>query len=146
MQLPVGEGSVTPSGTDLLGPADIRWPFTEHPENVRRLREGWRMAAAIARASGLVLERRDVEADLARSDDEIDRIVRSTHAVFYHGVGTCRMGDDGDDRVVDTNCAVDGVERLHIVDASIIPTVPRTNTNLAAMAVAEHFVRRQSKG
>jgi len=143
LQLPVGEGSVTPSGTDLLGPADIRWPFTEDPENVRRLRGGWLLAARIARASGLMLDRRSVEADLARSSDEIDEIVRTTHAVFYHGVGTCRMGDDGDDRVVDTNCAVDGVERLHIVDASIIPTVPRTNTNLAAMAVAEHFVRRR---
>lgn len=143
LQLPEGEGSVTPTGDDLLGPADIRWPFTELPANIGRLRDGWRLAAMIGRASGVALDPRDADADLARSSDEIDAIVRSTHAVFYHGVGTCRMGDRGEDRVVDTDCAVVGVEGLFVVDASIIPTVPRTNTNLAAMAVAEHFVRRR---
>jgi choline dehydrogenase len=143
LQLPEGEGSVTPTGDDLLGPADIRWPFTERPENIRRLRQGWRLAATIARASGVALDPHDADTDLARSSDEIDAMVRSTHAVFYHGVGTCRMGDEGVDRVVDTDCAVVGVDGLFVVNASIIPTVPRTNTNLAAMAVAEHFVRRR---
>jgi choline dehydrogenase len=51
------------------------------------------------------------------------------------------MGVEGEDRVVDTDCRVVGVEGLRIVDASIIPTVPRSNTNLAVMALAEHAVR-----
>lgn len=143
LQLPEGEGSVTPTGDDLLGPADIRWPFTELPANIGRLREGWRLAAMIGRASGVALDPRDADADLTHSSGEIDEVVRTTHAVFYHGVGTCRMGERGEDRVVDTDCAVVGIEGLFVVDASIIPTVPRTNTNLAAMAVAEHFVGRR---
>ena len=36
-----------------------------------------------------------------------------------------------------------GIERLSVVDASVIPIVPRTNTNLAAMAVAEHVATRR---
>ena len=51
------------------------------------------------------------------------------------------MGTDGDDHVVDTHCRVFGVEGLRVVDASIIPVVPRSNTNLAVMAVAERFAR-----
>jgi choline dehydrogenase len=143
LQLPDGEGSIEPTGAALDGPPIISWPFTGMPSNVRRLREGWRLAALIARESGLLTRRSDAEHDLARSDDDLDALVATTHTAFYHGVGTCRLPTSGDDHVVDTDCRVLGVDGLRIVDASIIPTVPRTNTNLATMAIAEHFVSRQ---
>jgi choline dehydrogenase-like flavoprotein len=44
---------------------------------------------------------------------------------------------DDPDSVVDPECRVRGVDALRIVDTSIIPTVPRSNTNLAAIALAE---------
>jgi choline dehydrogenase-like flavoprotein len=141
LQRPDGEGSVTPSGA---GPDDapvIRWPFTSLPSNVARLRDGWRTAAAIARSSGLLLKPSEVANALAMDDAAIDRIIADTHSAFYHGVGTCRMGADGDDHVVDAQCAVFGVDGLRVVDASVIPIVPRSNTNLAVMAVAERFAR-----
>jgi choline dehydrogenase-like flavoprotein len=69
--------------------------------------------------------------------------VNETHTASYHGVRTCRMGEVGDDHVVDADCHVYGIERLSVVDASVIPIVPRTNTNLAAMAVAEHVATRR---
>jgi choline dehydrogenase len=137
LQLPDGEGTVEPTGADLDGPARIRWPFTGIPSNVTRLREGWRLAALIARDSGLLVRRGDAERDLSRSDEELDALVASTHTAFYHGVGTCRLGHGGDDHVVDDDCRVVGVEGLRIIDASIIPTVPRSNTDLATMAIAD---------
>lgn len=141
LQLPDGVGSVEPSGTDLLGPAVIRWPFTHLPSNIARLREGWRLTAEIARESGLLLDRADADRELARTDADLDRMIAAEHAAFYHGVGTCRMGVEGEDRVVDTDCRVVGVAGLRVIDASIIPTVPRSNTNLAVMALAEHATR-----
>lgn len=136
LQLPEGEGSVTPSGPAADDRAVIRWPFTSAPGNIARLREGWRAAARIARASGLLVRADGVDEALAMSDTEVDRLVTETHSAFYHGVGTCRMGTSEDD-VVDPGCRVHGVEGLRVVDASIIPTVPRSNTNLAVMALAD---------
>jgi len=141
LQRPDGEGSVTPSGSEPNDPAAIRWPFTCLPSNVARLRDGWRTAARIAAASGLLLCPVDMEEALAMEDAAIDTIIAETHTAFYHGVGTCRMGADGDHHVVDRHCRVFGVDGLRVVDASIIPVVPRSNTNLAVMAIAERFAR-----
>ncbi len=40
--------------------------------------------------------------------------------------------------VVSATGAVHGVEALHVIDASVMPTLPAANTNLTAMAIAEH--------
>ena len=144
LQLPDGEGSIEPTGLDVDDPALIRWPFTSLPSNTARLRDGWRTAARIAGSSGLLVRPADVDAALTTDDDAVDRLIAETHTAFFHGVGTCRMGADdgsGDDHVVDTSCRVLGVDGLRVVDASIIPTVPRSNTNLAVMAVAERYAR-----
>ena len=50
---------------------------------------------------------------------------------FYHPSGTCRMGDAGDPMaVVDAQCRVVGVDGVRVADASIMPCLPRGNTNL----------------
>ena len=54
-------------------------------------------------------------------------VARTTFAI-YHPVGTCRMGSDGA-AVVDEELRVNGVESLRVVDASVMPAVPRGNTN-----------------
>lgn len=54
-----------------------------------------------------------------------------------HGTGTCAMGRDGADSVTDARCRVHGLERLRVVDCSIMPTPVSGNTNGPAMAVAE---------
>ena len=62
---------------------------------------------------------------------------------FWHACGTCRMGGPGDPRsVVDPACRVIGIEGLRVVDASIIPEVPRANTNLTTIMIAEHLAAR----
>jgi choline dehydrogenase len=47
-------------------------------------------------------------------------------------VATCALG-----RVVDTDARVVGYDNLYVGDASIMPTIPRANTNLSTAAVAE---------
>jgi choline dehydrogenase-like flavoprotein len=64
-----------------------------------------------------------------------DHVARTTFA-FYHPVGTCRMGDDAD-AVVDDQLRVNGLEALRVIDASVMPAVPRGNTNAATIAIAE---------
>lgn len=64
--------------------------------------------------------------------------VRREVAGVYHPVGTCRMGRATDpDAVVDSTGRVIGVTGLRVVDASIMPTIPRGNTNLPTIMIAE---------
>jgi choline dehydrogenase len=78
-----------------------------------------------------------------RSEADLREWVRGNLTTIYHPVGTCAMG--GDSRVaasklasvVDTELRVRGVERLRVVDASVMPTVPRGNTNAPTIAIAE---------
>ena len=62
---------------------------------------------------------------------------------LYHPAGTCRMGRPGAaDTVVDADGRVQGVDGLVVADASILPTIPRANTHLTVLAVAEAMAER----
>jgi choline dehydrogenase len=64
--------------------------------------------------------------------------IRENTNVAYHHVGTCRMGDPADPHaVVDPSLRVIGVRRLRVVDASVMPVVPSSNTYIPTIAVAE---------
>ncbi len=61
-------------------------------------------------------------------------------APYFHPVGTCAMGRPDDGRsVVDSAGRVHGFENLHVADASIMPTIPRANTNLPVLVAAERI-------
>ena len=65
--------------------------------------------------------------------------IRANGVSNLHPVGTCRMSADPGDRdaVTDTEGRVLGFEGLRVIDASIMPTVPRGNTNIPTIMVAE---------
>jgi choline dehydrogenase len=58
--------------------------------------------------------------------------VREAGRGFFHPVGTCSLGP-----VVDVHGRLHGYENVYVGDASIMPTIPRANTNLSTAAVAE---------
>jgi choline dehydrogenase len=69
---------------------------------------------------------------------DIRRYGAETVRGYFHPVGTCRMGPAGDPTaVVDGAGRVHGLANLAVVDASVMPTIPRTNTNLTVLALAE---------
>jgi choline dehydrogenase-like flavoprotein len=57
--------------------------------------------------------------------------------LLYHPSGTCRMSDDADRAVVDSQLRVHGIERLRVVDASVFPVIPGGNTHAPTVMVAE---------
>jgi choline dehydrogenase-like flavoprotein len=72
----------------------------------------------------------------SESDEDLRAFIRQQTFTLYHPVGTCRMGAD-DAAVVDLELRVRGVEGLRVVDASVMPTVTRGNTNAPVIAIAE---------
>ena len=71
-----------------------------------------------------------------KTDDDIREVLRNRSDTVYHPVGTARMGTDAG-AVVDPQLRVNGVERLRVVDASIMPTLIGGNTNAPAIMIGE---------
>jgi choline dehydrogenase len=78
-----------------------------------------------------------------QSESELRDFVRHDVSTVYHPVGTCSMSGSSQldahriSGVVDTELRVRGVDGLRVVDASVMPTVPRGNTNAPTIAIAE---------
>ena len=83
-------------------------------------------------------DRRVDLAALVEDDEALADHIRHNVAGTFHPVGTCRMGGTGDrDAVTDPSGRVYGADGLRVIDASIMPTVPRGNTNIPTIMVAE---------
>jgi choline dehydrogenase len=76
---------------------------------------------------------------LSTTDDEIVGHVRRDSQTLYHPVGTCKMGTD-DLAVVDPELRVYGVDNLRVVDASVMPVIPRGHTHASTVMIAEKAV------
>ncbi len=110
---------------------------------------------ALVRAVGLVREIADAKpmrklckGELSPGPDllteaELRDFVRHDVTTIYHPVGTCAMSGSSQldagriTGVVDTELRVRGIDGLRVVDASVMPTVPRGNTNAPTIAIAE---------
>ncbi|HET7466634.1 MAG TPA: GMC oxidoreductase [Candidatus Dormibacteraeota bacterium] len=68
----------------------------------------------------------------AHDEEALHEYVMTHYSTGYHPSGTCRIG-----HVVDERCRLLGVDGLWIADASVMPSVPRANTNLPSLMVGE---------
>jgi 5-(hydroxymethyl)furfural/furfural oxidase len=87
---------------------------------------------------GTLADRRIDLAALVQDDAALAEHIRDNVAGQFHPVGTCRMGrTDDPNAVVDTAGRVRGFAGLRVVDASIMPTLTRGNTNIPTTMLAE---------
>jgi choline dehydrogenase len=134
---PKSRGSVSLRSNDPTAKPWIRHNFLAEEDDVRIMLDGLRLTRDISRAPALSRYCRDPFVAPASDDEAELRAHLARHSqTLYHPVGTCAMGS-GPDAVVDSELRVHGVEALRVVDASVMPVVPRGNTNAPTIAVAE---------
>jgi len=141
-QQPASRGSIHVKSADPLAAPEIRANYLSEEEDVQAFVRGLRLARRVSQQPAFqpyyVKELRPGPA----VQDEADFVhyIRSSIFSSYHPVGTCRMGHDpSHDKgaVVDAQLRVHGVPGLRIADASVLPTIPASNTNAAAILAGE---------
>ena len=127
---PASRGAVRLTSPDPAAPLAIDHGFLADPRDAEVLAEG---TETLRRLAGEDPIRRYAGRETRPGRDIDARAHMSANARgFFHPTGTCAIG-----RVVDAAGGVLGLEGLHVADASIMPTIPRANTNLTTLALAE---------
>jgi choline dehydrogenase len=126
-------GSTDPSKQAIMDPR-----YLSSEDDIRLVMHGIRIAREIAECPSLKkLIVRETRPGLEVQDhDRLLEYVRATTATSWHMVGTCKMGIDPM-AVVDPELRVRGMSNLRVIDSSICPTIPSTNTNAPTLAIAE---------
>jgi choline dehydrogenase len=129
---PFSRGRVRLGSRDPGDPLRIDHGFLSDERDVGSLVEGVETLRALVASPAL----RGYAAREVRPGPEVPAAdhVRAGARGFFHPVSTCAIG-----RVVDRGGRVLGLDDLYVADASIMPTIPRANTNLTTAAVAERI-------
>lgn len=135
---PESRGEISLRSTNPLAPPAIRANYLSTEADMRVVVHGVRLSRELAHSKAFEAYR---GAELhpgtnAQTDPEIAEFVRREAETLYHPVGTCKMGNDSM-AVVDAGLRVRGIEKLRVVDASIMPRIIAGNTNAPTIMVAE---------
>lgn len=141
-------GAVAITSTDPEIEPEVEFRMLSDPGDLARLRDGVRRLMELSGsdpirkiAASSWLGPEPVEVAPGLEDTDIDAWLMRSCLDAQHASGTCRMGrSDRVETVVDEQCRVLGVDGLRVVDASIMPQVPRANTHLPTVTIAEHAV------
>jgi len=123
-------------------PPRIELNLAAEAEDLRRLVEGVRLAWQVAHEPEIARHTDHVALlteETMSSDEALATYVRATVTTQFHPCGTARMGPVGDPlAVTDQHCRLRGIQDLRVLDASVMPTIPRANINLTCIMIAEH--------
>lgn len=137
---PLSRGSVTitSSRADATPVIDVGYLTDPGAQDVRILQSGLEIAREFAAQSPL---RALIGSELSETSAILDAAsIRTNCMHYYHPVGTCKMGPSSDSTaVVNARGLVHGTANLYVADASVMPVIPRANTNIPALVVAERL-------
>jgi choline dehydrogenase len=136
---PTSSGRIDIASADFRKHPKIAPNYLSTAKDAEDVIQGGALLQAIARTRALralILE--PIAPDLAGMNaEQILADFRARAATVYHPVGTCRMGPDAGDAVVDPRLRIHGLERIRVVDASVFPDITSANTNAPTLMVAQ---------
>ena len=139
---PTSRGALTLKSADPAQPPAIAPNYLATPEDQLVAADSIRVTRKIVAQPALrkYLPVEYLPGAQVQDDDEagLVKAAGDIGTTIFHPVGTARMGRDMDPRaVVDARLRVIGIERLRVIDASVMPSITSGNTNSPAMMIAE---------
>jgi len=139
---PTSRGALTLKSADPTQPPAIAPNYLATPEDQLVAADAIRITRKIVAQPALqkYLPVEYLPGAQVQDDDEaaLVKAAGDIGTTIFHPVGTARMGRDMDPRaVVDARLRVIGIERLRVIDASVMPSITSGNTNSPAMMIAE---------
>jgi choline dehydrogenase len=126
-----GRVDIVSADAEVAPRIDHRYLTDDEGHDIAVLRDGLAMANELWAHPALA----DVVGDAVTALDSDDDIRRAV-AHYYHPVGSCRMGSD-ELAVCDERATVRGLSRVSVADVSLMPQIPRANTNIPAVVLGE---------
>lgn len=139
---PKSHGSVRLRSSNPHDKPKIDFGLLSNPEDYIVARKAIRLSLKLGsamKASGFPLLK-GISVPVSETDEELDKVIRKYARTTYHYSGTCRMGDEKDEGVVDDQLRVHGVENVRVCDASIFPQILATHLMAPIVMVAERCV------
>jgi len=135
---PDSRGEILLRSSDPREAPRIAYNFFSAPNDLPRLREGFKRAREVAYQAPMdaYRGRETSPGDAVKTDAEIDAFIRRTAITAHHPCGTCAMGTTPD-AVTDPELRVRGVEHLRVVDASVMPDLVSAHINACVLMIAE---------
>lgn len=136
---PTSKGTISIASPDASDAPLIRPNYLSTDRDIEEVLQGSRLMRRIADARALDgwVEEEVSPSKAADTDAKLLDYFRLNSGSIYHLCGTCAMGTDPHETVVDTRLRVHGVPGLRIVDASVFPNITAGNINAPTMMVAE---------
>ena len=135
---PESRGFVRIKSADPREPPAIQPRYLSRRHDCDTVLAGMKLLRRIMRQPAMlryIAEERAPKPDCT-SDADLLAFARETGTTIFHPTGTCRMGSDSN-AVVDDRLRVRGIERLRVVDGSIMPTLVSGNTNAAIVMIGQ---------
>lgn len=131
-------GTVHIKSTDPLQQASMDPKYLSHEADAQLFIDGMRLARKVAQMPALkpFVVRETRPGPEVQDDVGLLGYMRGTLQTSWHMVGTCKMGVDPM-AVVDPELRVRGLTNVRVVDSSICPTIPSSNTNIPSIAIGE---------
>ena len=144
---PTSCGSITPTGPGRTDAPLIDPHYNETEHDRVTFRKALKTARLVGHHAALDAWRDHelLPGDGVSSDEDLDAFIARSASTHHHPAGTCRLGTDGR-AVVDANLAVHGVPGLHVVDASVFPSLTSGPIHAAVIAVAETWCEMMRTG
>ena len=134
----MSRGRIDIASPDVMVAPRIQPHYLSHPDDVQAALRGARLIKRLSQTPalrGLIQEAIPPALDTLDDAGMIEDF-RQRASTCYHPVGTCMMGPDFMDSVVDSDLKVHGLDKLYVVDASVFPTVTSGNTHAPVTMVA----------